>query len=628
MKIHMLAAGSLLLVCGSSFAAKPGTYYNGVDTSSSAALRSDLETLLSTGFDQVTYANAWDALGAIDEDPGDSLSVLLMYTEDSRLKSEQCGGSGCENSDDLSGEWTREHLWPQSSFNSDEPMRSDIHALFPSDQDVNNARGNFPFDYVTVSPDYTTTSGARRGGGLFEPTDSDKGRIARALLYMDVRYFGATGEFDLVLEDNHTPSTGSGLMGNLTTLLEWHHAFPPDVAEITRNDEAYCLPPPRPSTEQGNANPFIDNPEWVDIIWAVADSDTLSVAGTDRAPATAASGDEVPLLTLTLTASGNEYDVDSIVLNQTGTAEDSEAGEIRMYIDAGNDGAVTDADPLIMTDSFTGGTVTFDLRDQRITSSGRNLLFTFDTDASIDPGDTISLQVAASSLQQSTTSGGTDTNPTFSAIASSTTTIAGAGSGDIVISEIMYNPNSNESGPVDVEWIEIFNTSTSSSATLTNWTVKDEDGAGGTFSVTLAPLEAAVLTSDNLGSVADFQAAWGSGFQVLRISGFPGLSNSPGAGNETLQLLNGSMAVVDEVDFDDTTPWPSDSPDGPSIHLLDPFFDAVSNDNGANWARSQDGVSGAFTNVVTAVFDGSDVGSPGVVSAPSLPVMLDAFLIE
>ncbi len=625
MGLRLLAAGAVVILSGSAFAAKPGTYYDGIDTSSSAALRSDLETLLSTGFDQVTYANAWDALKAIDEDAGDSTRVLLMYTGDSRLKTEQCGGPGCENSNPETGEWTREHLWPQSSFNGDEPSYSDIHALFPCDQDVNNARGNLPFDYVTTTPDYTTPSGAKRGGGVFEPPDADKGRVARALLYMDVRYFGGTGEFDLVLEDSHTPVSGAGRMGNLTTLLEWHNAFPPDAAEIARNDAAYCLPPPRPATEQGNANPFIDNPGWADIVWAVSDGDTLSVGSTDRAPATAAPGSEVPMLTLTLTASGNEYDLESVVLNNNGTADDSEAGEIRMYIDAGNDGTVTTADPLIMTDAFSGGTVTFDLRNQRIGTSGRNLLFTLATDGSIDAGDTVAIQVAASSIVQSATSGGADTAPVFSAIDSGTTTIAGAGSGEVIVSEIMYNPNSNETGAV--EWIEIFNTSTSNNAVMTNWTIKDEDGAGGTFSMTLTPLEAGVLIPSGM-AVVDFQAAWGATFQIAQVTGFPSLANSPAPGNEVIELLDGSLVSVDTVDYDDAAPWPSDSPDGPSVYLLDPFFDSTSNDNGANWARSQAAVDGAFVNTVTLLFDGTDTGSPGVVAAPSLPVALDAFVIE
>ena len=41
-----------------------------------------------------------------------------------------------------------EHTFPQGFFNQDEPMRSDIHHLYPSDEVANNRRNNYDFGYV------------------------------------------------------------------------------------------------------------------------------------------------------------------------------------------------------------------------------------------------------------------------------------------------------------------------------------------------------------------------------------------------------------------------------------------------------------------------------------------------
>ena len=49
-------------------------------------------------------------------------------------------------------------------------------------------------------------------------------------------------------------------MGILSDLLEWHKLDPVDEYEIHRNNLIY-------NNFQHNRNPFIDFPEWVDLIW-------------------------------------------------------------------------------------------------------------------------------------------------------------------------------------------------------------------------------------------------------------------------------------------------------------------------------------------------------------------------
>jgi len=199
----------------------------------------------------------------------------------------------------------------------------------------------------------------------------------------------------------------------------------------------------------------------------------------------------------------------------------------------------------------------------------------------------------------------------------------GAGSaavgGSIIISEIMYNPNSSESDPNDVEWLELYNNGPGV-VDVSGWFIQDEDGQTGGLpaATTIGPFEAVVVFPDTQ-SVADFQAAWGAGYDLYPVSawafptagGIQNLSNSPSPTNEILTVRDSGGVVIDEANFDDEGDWPSDSPDGPSIYVLPDFLDATSNDNGLNWARSVVGVDGAYGNVVTGDFGGTDVGSPG-----------------
>ena len=86
------------------------------------------------------------------------------------------------------------------------------------------------------------------------------------MFYMDVRYDVGTAVTmpDLILVDKvETPTSGLedgiGQHGKLCTLIEWNYLDPVDAFELERNNEIFEL--------QGNRNPFIDNPEWVDLIY-------------------------------------------------------------------------------------------------------------------------------------------------------------------------------------------------------------------------------------------------------------------------------------------------------------------------------------------------------------------------
>lgn len=194
-------------------------------------------------------------------------------------------------------------------------------------------------------------------------------------------------------------------------------------------------------------------------------------------------------------------------------------------------------------------------------------------------------------------------------------------SGELVITEIMYNPDSSETSPHPAEWLEVTNPG-GAPVDMTGFFLQDEDGQTGPVpaGTMVGAGESVVIIPDTIG-IAEFQAAWGTGFQVLPVASWTsmGLSNSPSLTNELMGLFHPLGGPVDLVNYDDTSPWPSDSPDGPSIYLpcgLAPS--AFINDNGANWRRSQDGLDGAFINTATTEFNGIDIGSPGTVFASSI----------
>lgn len=155
-------------------------------------------------------------------------------------------------------DWNREHTWPQShaDFGTAAGPGTDLHHLRPEDVTVNSTRGNKDFDNggsaVAQCTDCWSDSDS------FEPRDSVKGDLARMIFYMAVRYEGNDGWPDLEVNDAINGSTP--YVGKLSVLKAWHAADPVTAAEVQRNNVIH-------TSYQGNRNPFIDHPEWVEAIW-------------------------------------------------------------------------------------------------------------------------------------------------------------------------------------------------------------------------------------------------------------------------------------------------------------------------------------------------------------------------
>jgi endonuclease I len=238
------------------FAQIPPGYYDGTEGLSGDVLKSALNDIID-GHTELSYTGVWDALRDTDEDPENTDNVILLYT-------------GWSVSNSGYPIWNREHTWAKShgDFGNDPPCGTDIHHIRPTDVQVNSDRGNLDFDY-SDNP-YPTIPGCFYDDDSWEPRDEVKGDVARMIFYMATRYEGENGELDLVVVDevNTYPNPEHG---KLSALLEWNELDPPSVFEETRNDRIY-------DNWQGNRNPFIDHPEFVDLIWNPVSADENQIS--------------------------------------------------------------------------------------------------------------------------------------------------------------------------------------------------------------------------------------------------------------------------------------------------------------------------------------------------------------
>ena len=127
------------------------------------------------------------------------------------LGSDQCGSYNGEGDC-----YNREHLWAQSWTNNDGTEKTDLHHVYPTDGWVNNKRDNYAFGEVG-NASWTSQNGSKLGpntvsgynGTVFEPIDEYKGDIARALMYVSVRYY---------TEDS---TWGTSDMTNKSVIKDW-----------------------------------------------------------------------------------------------------------------------------------------------------------------------------------------------------------------------------------------------------------------------------------------------------------------------------------------------------------------------------------------------------------------------
>ncbi|OWR13889.1 endonuclease [Chryseobacterium sp. VAUSW3] len=269
------------------FSQIPSGYYEGTSNLSGYALKTKLHEIISSKNinwhygDLTEFYNKTDLDKYYDHDASNTTILLDIYSEIPNgpdvYEYTVANLTGSANAEGQG--WNREHMMPQSTFNSNYPMYSDLFYVIPTDARINQLRSNYPYGIAktTTAPFYTFTNGSRISangtpgsgytGRVYEPVDEFKGDIARSLLYFAVRYEGKLGLFNYYngtsAANDRSPLDGTEEKAfedwYLAMLLQWHNQDPVSQREIDRNNEVYAL--------QKNRNPFIDYPQWVNAIW-------------------------------------------------------------------------------------------------------------------------------------------------------------------------------------------------------------------------------------------------------------------------------------------------------------------------------------------------------------------------
>lgn len=254
-----------LLIASTGFSQIPAGYYNTAQGLSGTPLRQALHDIIDN-HNVVSYNSLWTHFQTTDKKANGK--VWDMYSDvpggtppyQFTFGTDQCGSYAAEGDC-----YNREHVWPQSFFNSASPMVSDLFHIYPTDGQVNGIRSNYAFGNCNTTIYNTTLNGSKLGicddcgsfnGVAFEPIDEYKGDIARSIFYMSTRYYTEDGSWLAGAFANKAEL----YQWAIDLLLTWHHTDTVSTKEINRNNNVYGI--------QQNRNPYIDHPEWADSVFA------------------------------------------------------------------------------------------------------------------------------------------------------------------------------------------------------------------------------------------------------------------------------------------------------------------------------------------------------------------------
>ncbi len=257
----------------------PTGYYDAIlSTDTCRLIKTKLKTRTTTGMTPRSYGELPAQYYISDKKTSEIRSgapevIWDIYSDkpgasdpyDYLLQPDDCTGSA------EAGGWNREHSVPQSWFTGGTATGpgTDYFHIYPTDCVVNAWRSSWIYSEVS-SPTITTLNGSKVGpsafagltGTTFEPINEFKGDLARAFLYFVTRYEdqmpGWTGGTNGTQAMNPTTFPSVDLP-YLSLMLKWHNQDPVSQKEIDRNNAGY--------TYQGNRNPYVDHPEYVNMVW-------------------------------------------------------------------------------------------------------------------------------------------------------------------------------------------------------------------------------------------------------------------------------------------------------------------------------------------------------------------------
>ncbi len=251
----------LISIFVSSFGQIPAGYYDSAQGKTGSDLRAALRSIITKGQKTNNYNDLYSYYKKTDN-AGDN-KVWDMYSMDANKQAayyfhfdsnEECG-----NYTEEGDCYNREHSVPQSWFNKALPMKADLFIVYPTDGKVNGLRSSYPYGETDGTAKMTSNgskidacSFSGYTGIVFEPIDCYKGDFARTYFYVVTRYD--------VSSWGGASFSGAGLSSwSKALFLKWNSEDPVSQKEIDRNDSIYKI--------QGNRNPYIDHPEWVNCVF-------------------------------------------------------------------------------------------------------------------------------------------------------------------------------------------------------------------------------------------------------------------------------------------------------------------------------------------------------------------------
>lgn len=219
---------------------------NGAELIDSVASRYRPDTVLD-------YANARDTLYAkilaVDDDSLRCIysghTLWLDPAQDPTQYIYQNGGTNGMNT---------EHSYPQSKGAADGNARSDMHHLYPTRIQVNEARGDAPYaeipdaqtqkwfignQVLTSIPTANIDDYSEFRTGFFEPRESVKGNVARSIFYFYTMYRAQANAADPNFFELQRP-----------TLCQWANQDPADSSELRKTWRIAAY-------QDGKPNPFV-----------------------------------------------------------------------------------------------------------------------------------------------------------------------------------------------------------------------------------------------------------------------------------------------------------------------------------------------------------------------------------
>ena len=177
--------------------------------------------------------------------------------------------------------YNREHSIPKSWWGgSQSGQGADPYIVVPTDGYVNNRRDSYPFGMV-ASATYSSQNNFSKVGTavsswgynstvVFEPDNSVKGDLARIMFYAIAKY---SKSYNWKQDEGESCFTGNasvnfGLTNYAVKLLSyWSNLDPVSEWEMGVNN--------RVSAIQKNRNPFIDHPEYANVLWGNVEGYTV-----------------------------------------------------------------------------------------------------------------------------------------------------------------------------------------------------------------------------------------------------------------------------------------------------------------------------------------------------------------